>query len=74
MDSEYDSLNQLNPPQLTNVNPKKTLFGSNPIDARLANKPAGPTSSNKPEPEKKKIDKAALALNLPKDIHGDSKQ
>ena len=74
MDSEYDSLNPLNPPQLTNVNPKKTLFGSNPIDTRLANKPAGPISTNMPEPEKKKIDKAVLALNLPKDIHGDSKQ
>ena len=73
MDSEYDSLNPLNPPLLTNINTKKTLFGSNPIDSRLANKPAGPISVNMPEPDKKKIDKAALALNLPKDIHGEGK-
>ena len=69
MESEYDSYNPLNPP-LTNINMKKNLFGATPIDARLANKPAGPTSQNQPEVEKKVVDKAALALNLPKDIHG----
>ena len=49
---------------------KKTLFGPTPIEARLPNKPAGPTSLNQPEVEKKGVDKTALALNLPKDIQG----
>ena len=59
MESEYDSYNPLNP-TLTNINMKKSLFGATPIDARLANKPAGPTSQNQPEVEKKVVDKAAL--------------